>query len=97
MRIRQDKEGKWADVGSFNIYYRQIYEYQPNQKAWNFNKYDANNNLVDEFDESKYIIDGVPLAGAYPIAWGKVTKSGQFSGMEQAIWFKRHNSGTNIN
>jgi hypothetical protein len=91
MKIRQGKKSNWSDVGSDNIYYRQIYEYQPNQKVWNFNKYDASNNLVDEFDESKYIIGGVPLAGAYPIAWGRVTSSGQFGGMEQAIWFKRHN------
>jgi hypothetical protein len=53
--------------------------------------------LVDEFDESKYIINGVPLAGAYPIAWGKITTSGIFSGMEQAVWFKRNNGIYDIN
>jgi hypothetical protein len=97
VQVRRGKHYAWSGVPKyFNTYFRQIYEFQAKQRIWHFNKYNAQNQLVDEFDETQYIVNGVPLAGAYPIAWGRMDGSNnKFEGMEQAIWFKLHNNGVN--
>ena len=84
----------------FYIYYRQIYEYQPNQKEWHFHKYNTSGIEVDEFDENIYITNtGEPMCGAYPVAcgsdfWGKdefaTMQGGQLEPLKKYIWFKFH-------
>jgi hypothetical protein len=99
MRIRRGKHYRISGVNKYwNVYDRQIYAFRVEQeKLWHLNKYNALNQLVDEFDSSKYIVGGVPLAGAYPIAWCRRSEPGlNFEGMEQSIWFKLHNNGTLI-
>jgi hypothetical protein len=42
MKIRRGKSSNWGEPGKVNnVYYRQIYEYQPGQKAWHFPKYNS--------------------------------------------------------
>lgn len=94
MRIRRGRQYAVGKTGNYHNYWRQIYEFQPGQKAWNFNKYNSSNQLVDEFDENVYIQGGIPLMGAYPIAWSRQPDGGNNGQFEQAIWFKLINGNS---
>jgi hypothetical protein len=102
MKIRQGKTSSApsANLGTWHTYdIRQIYQYLPGQKVWHFNKYNASNNKVDEFDPESYIPGYVtggdnnfknltPLAGVYPICF---SEDSALSPMP-LLWFKLRNN-----
>jgi hypothetical protein len=92
MRIRQGRAFYGYQTGNWHTYIRQLYEFQEGQKDWNLNKYSSAGVKVDEFDESQYIVGGVPLAGAYPVA---VLRDGEGT-YRSYIWLKGHNNGASI-
>lgn len=100
MRIRQGKQYWVSSHGSHHVYWRQLYQFQPGQNAWKFNKYDTSFNPLsdtDIYDKTKYMNGTVPLAGAYPISWATLehNESG-FQGWEQSIWFKTFNGSSYV-
>lgn len=96
MQIRRGKRRLIGKKGSWHQYWRQLYQFNPGQNAWKFNKYDSSWNALsdtDIFDSTKYMNGTIPLAGAYPYAWASLDKDGTgFNGFEQAIWFKGYNN-----
>lgn len=96
MRIRQGRKRIIGKKGSWHRYFRQIYQFNPGQNSWRLCKYDSNFNPLsdaDIYDSSKYIINGIPLCGVYPIAWGTSNGDGSgFQGFEEALWFKLYNN-----
>ena len=72
MEVRQGKRYAISKVGSYYTYERYISYFKSGESPWRFPKYKNINSYlrqVDEFDEAQIFNNGVPVLGAYPIAW----------------------------
>ncbi|MDR2138271.1 MAG: hypothetical protein LBP50_01785 [Tannerella sp.] len=78
MEARQGKRHSWSRVGEWYIYERYITYFKEGESPWRFPKYrDAGGGAfeeVNEYDESQLFPGGIPVLGAYPMAYRSYPK-----------------------